>query len=173
VLNTDDEGAISGGQYYGDSGQIDMLWTPLQPHQGGHERNKRGNPHLDIKEVLAIWRESVDEDLRKQWLNIDPTEEDRVLPETTAIATTEQPAADTATSVAAASAGTPATASVSGSTAAAAETVEISGGIAAAAASETTVAAEAPAAAQGTGVAEGAGGAEGAGSAETSGSTSP
>jgi len=101
VLNTDNEGLISGGQYYGDSGQIDMLWTPLQPHAGGSERNKRGNPHLDIKEVLAIWRDSVDEDLRKQWLNIDPTEEDRVLPETTAVATTEQPGAATAANEAA------------------------------------------------------------------------
>jgi len=97
VLNTDQEGAIVGGQYFGDSGQIDMLWTPLQPYPGGHERNKRGNPHLDVKEVLAIWRESVDEDLRKKWLNIDPTEEDRVLPDTTAIATVEQPAAETST----------------------------------------------------------------------------
>jgi hypothetical protein len=102
VLNTDNEGSISGGQYYGDSGQIDMLWTPLQPYAGGHERNKRGNPHLDIKEVLAIWRDSVDEDLRKKWLNIDPTEEDRVLPETTAIAATEQPAAPTTADPAAA-----------------------------------------------------------------------
>jgi len=94
VLDTDETGSVTGGRFYGDSGQIDMLWTPLQPYQGGHERNKRGNPHLDVKEVLAIWRESVDEDLRKKWLNIDPTEEDRVLPpETTAaVATTETPA---------------------------------------------------------------------------------
>jgi len=92
VLDTDETGSITGGRFQGDSGQIDMLWTPLQPYQGGHERNKRGNPHLDIKEVLAIWRESVDEDLRKKWLNIDPTEEDRILPETTAVATTEAPA---------------------------------------------------------------------------------
>ena len=92
VLDFDDNGAIRGGRYYGDSQQIDMLWTPLKPAQGGHERNKRGNPHLDIKEVLAIWRESVPEDLRKKWLNIDPTEEDRMLPPTEAVAVTEKPA---------------------------------------------------------------------------------
>ena len=92
AVDMDETGSIVGGRFYGDSGQIDMLWTPLQPYPGGHDRNKRGNPHLDVKEVLAIWRESVDEDLRKKWLNIDPTEEDRVLPETTAVAATEQPA---------------------------------------------------------------------------------
>jgi hypothetical protein len=115
TLNTDDTGAISGGQYYGDSAQIDMLWTPLQPYPGGHERNKRGNPHLDIKEVLAIWRESVNEDLRKQWLNIDPTEEDRVLPETTAIATTEPPAAGTTSEAVSATTATAVEASASSS----------------------------------------------------------
>ena len=91
VLDLDDEGAIRGGRFYGDSQQIDMLWTPLKPVQGGEEGNERGNPHLNIKEVLAIWRDSVEEDLRKKWLNIDPTEEDRILPPSTAVATTEQP----------------------------------------------------------------------------------
>jgi hypothetical protein len=81
VLDLNEEGTITGGRYYGDSGQIDMLWAPLKPAQGGDERNKRGNPHLSVREVLAIWRESVPEDLRTQWLNIDPTEEDRVLSE--------------------------------------------------------------------------------------------
>ena len=80
VLDLDEGGAITGGRFYGDSNQIDMLWTPLQPVQGGQEKNKRGNPHLNIKEVLAIWRESVPEDLRKKWLNVDPTQEDRILP---------------------------------------------------------------------------------------------
>lgn len=131
TLNTDNEGSITGGQFVADSAQIDMLWTPLQPYPGGHERNKRGNPHVDIKEVLAIWRESVDEDLRKKWLNIDPTEEDRVLPETTAIAATEQPAAaatteaaaTTASSTASPAADAPATAT----TATTSATVAVSG----------------------------------------------
>jgi len=80
VLDTNDAGEITGGRFYGDSQQIDMLWAPLAPAQGGEEKNKRGNPHVNVKDVLAIWRESVPEDLRKKWLNIDPTDEDRVLP---------------------------------------------------------------------------------------------
>jgi hypothetical protein len=79
VLDLDEAGSITGGRFAGDSAQIDMLWTPLQPAQGGQEKNKRGNPHLNIKEVLAIWRDSVPEDLRNKWLNIDPTDEDRIL----------------------------------------------------------------------------------------------
>jgi hypothetical protein len=85
VLDLDEEGTIRGGRFYGDSAQLDMLWTPLQPAQGGEEKNKRGNPHMNVKEVLALWRESVSEDLRNKWLNIDPTDEDRVLSPTEAI----------------------------------------------------------------------------------------
>jgi hypothetical protein len=80
VLDTNADGQITGGRYLGDSARIDMLWTPLKPVQGGEEGNKRGNPHVDVKQVLAIWRESVSEDIRNQWLNVDPTEEDRILP---------------------------------------------------------------------------------------------
>ncbi len=111
VLDTDETGSITGGRFHGDSGQIDMLWAPRQPYQGGHEHNKRGNPHLDVKEVLAIWRESVDEDLRKKWLNIDPTEEDRLLPpaESTTVATTETPAPAAAATTETTAPATPAT----------------------------------------------------------------
>jgi hypothetical protein len=92
ILDVDDEGAIRGGRYFGDSQQIDMLWTPRKPTQGGKEGNLRGNPHVDIKEVLAIWRESVPEDLRKKWLNIDPTDEDRLLPPSeAAVAVNDKP----------------------------------------------------------------------------------
>jgi hypothetical protein len=122
VLDLDEEGSIRGGRFYGDSQQIDMLWTPLKPAQGGEEGNRRGNPHLNIKEVLAIWRDSVDEDLRKKWLNVDPTEEDRVLPPSAVVAATEvqsteskptekpaeTPAADSATPASVASTATPA-----------------------------------------------------------------
>jgi hypothetical protein len=89
VLNTNAEGTITGGQYYGDSARIDMLWTPLKPVQGGEKGNERGNPHVSVKEVLAIWRESVSEDVRKKWLNVDPTEEDAILPEPATVATSE------------------------------------------------------------------------------------
>lgn len=80
VLNLDDDGNVTGGRYMGDSGRIDMLWTPLKPIQGGKKGNERGNPHIDVAEALALWRESVPEDIRNQWLNVDPTEEDRILP---------------------------------------------------------------------------------------------
>ena len=60
--------------------------------QGGTEGNKRGNPHLDVKEVLAIWRESVPASLREQWLNIDPTEEDRLIPQSPASESAIEPA---------------------------------------------------------------------------------
>lgn len=77
-LNLNDEGEIVGGSYYNDSARIDMLWTPLHPVQGGTPGNDRGNPHIDVKEVLAIWRDSVPEEIRGKWWNIDPTEEDAI-----------------------------------------------------------------------------------------------
>ena len=76
LLDLDDEGKVTGGRYLSDSERIDMLWTPLTPAQGGQEGNERGNPHVDVKEVFDIWRESVPAELREKWLNIDPTEED-------------------------------------------------------------------------------------------------
>lgn len=79
TLDLDKDGLITAGRYYGDTQMVDMLWTPLKPVQGGQKGNERGNPHMDIKEVLAIWRESVSEKTRKEWLNVDPTEEDRVV----------------------------------------------------------------------------------------------
>ena len=79
TLDLDEAGNVVGGRYFGDSRRIDMLWAPLRPTQGGEEGNERGNPHVDVNEVLAIWRESVPEEYRADWINIDPTEEDRVL----------------------------------------------------------------------------------------------
>jgi hypothetical protein len=65
VLDLDKDGVISAGRYYGDTQMVDMLWTPLKPVQGGQKGNERGNPHMDIKQVLAIWRDSVSEKTRK------------------------------------------------------------------------------------------------------------
>lgn len=130
ALDLDEKGEIRGGRYFGDSNQIDMLWTPLQPYQGGKEKNKRGNPHLDVKEVLAIWRESVPAELRDKWLNIDPTEEDRVLPPAEAVAASDKPAA--------ADAASPAAPATEGSTPASAATANT--------APTTTTASETPAA---------------------------
>ena len=79
ALDLDKDGKIVGGRYYGDSAKIDMLWTPLKPTQGGKEGNESGNPHLDAKTILSMWRESAPMDLRKKWMNIDPTDEDKVV----------------------------------------------------------------------------------------------
>ncbi len=79
TLDLNEEGEITGGRYFGDSARVDMLWTPQQPVQAGEEGNENGNPYVDVKEVLAMWRESVPEDLRNQWFNIDPTDEDRII----------------------------------------------------------------------------------------------
>lgn len=38
----------------GNSARIDMLWVPLRPKAAGEKGNERGNPHIDIDEVLAI-----------------------------------------------------------------------------------------------------------------------
>jgi hypothetical protein len=77
-LLLDDDGKIVGGEYYRDSSQMDMLWIPMHPAQGGDEGNKRGNPHVDVKKVLALWRSSVSKDLRSKWYNIDPIDLDRI-----------------------------------------------------------------------------------------------
>lgn len=119
ALDLDEQGQITGGHYYGDSARIDMLWAPLQPVQGGKKGNERGNPHLDAKEILAIWRESVSEDIRNKWLNIDPTDEDRILSDeekAQLAAEKEAAAADKAATTAAAGDGESATDAPSRST---------------------------------------------------------
>jgi len=78
-LELDEDGRIVGGVYFRDSDRIDMLWTPLKPAPGGEEGNLRGNPHVDIDTVLALWRDSVPAEAREKWLNIDPTDADRVI----------------------------------------------------------------------------------------------
>ena len=93
TLNLDDEGNIIGGQYHQDSSRIDILWAPINPCQGGTEGNERGCPYIDTKEVLAIWRESVPEELRMKWFNIDPPPEDQIHPEGEELADAE-PVAD-------------------------------------------------------------------------------
>ncbi len=79
TLDLNEEGEITGGEYYEDSARVDMLWTPQKPVPSGEEGNENGNPYVDVKEVLAMWRESVPEDLRGKWFNIDPTDEDRIV----------------------------------------------------------------------------------------------
>jgi hypothetical protein len=75
-LNSDRE--IVGGYFYRGSSIIDLLWIPLQPKPGGKEGNKRGNPHVDVDKVLAIWRDSVPSNVRNKWLVVDPPAKDRL-----------------------------------------------------------------------------------------------
>lgn len=71
-------GEIVGGSFYNDSAIIDMLWLPLLPKQGRQTGNELGNPHVDVSQVLAIWRESAAAEEREKWLIVDPPKEDRV-----------------------------------------------------------------------------------------------
>ena len=66
------------GYFFRGSSQIDMLWIPVQPKQGRKPGNERGNPHVDVDEVLAIWRDSVPADVRNKWPVIDPPAADRI-----------------------------------------------------------------------------------------------
>jgi len=78
-LDLNENGEIVGGVFYSNSAMIDMLWLPLRPKQGREKGNEPGNPHLDVDEVLSIWRESVPKELRAKWPVIDPPKEDRIL----------------------------------------------------------------------------------------------
>jgi hypothetical protein len=77
-LYLNSQGEIIGGNFYADSAIIDMLWLPLRPKQGRQKGNESGNPHIDVNQVLAIWRESASPEEREQWLIVDPAREDRV-----------------------------------------------------------------------------------------------
>jgi hypothetical protein len=78
-LQLDDAGSIVGGSYYRDSSQIDMLWVPLGPKEPGQPGNQRGNPHVSVAEVLAMWRESTSDELRNIWPIVDAPAQERLL----------------------------------------------------------------------------------------------
>ncbi len=78
ALDLNEAGDIVGGYFVRGSSLIDLLWIPLQPKQGGKAGNERGNPHVDVDQVLAVWRDSVPADERRQWLVVDPPKEDRL-----------------------------------------------------------------------------------------------
>jgi len=82
LLELDAGGNIIAGHYQRDSGRVDMLWTPLEPVQGGQDGNRGGNPHLNLEEVLSIWRESVDGELLAKWVNVDPSDAERAIAKT-------------------------------------------------------------------------------------------
>jgi len=79
TLSLNQAGEITGGYFHRDSAFIDLLWIPVNPKQGGQRDNERGNPYVNVKEVLAIWRASVDEEARKTWPVIDLAPEDQIL----------------------------------------------------------------------------------------------
>jgi hypothetical protein len=70
-LDLNEAGEIVGGYYYRDSSRIDLLWIPLAPVQGGEQGNERGNPYVDVNEVVALWRASVPQDLVGRWVMIN------------------------------------------------------------------------------------------------------
>jgi hypothetical protein len=76
-LNLNSQGEITGGDFYRGSSMIDMLWLPVRPKQGKTEGNMRGNPHVNVSQVLAIWRASVSDEVRQKWPVADPPKEDR------------------------------------------------------------------------------------------------
>jgi hypothetical protein len=90
MLYLNNDGRIIGGTYMRDSSIIDMLWVPLNPKQGGAKGNERGNPYIKVDTILAIWRESVDEETRNKWYTVDPAKLDRIT-ESSALAATDEP----------------------------------------------------------------------------------
>ena len=56
LLDLDSAGNVWADYYFRDSSQIDLLWVSRYPAAGGQEGNKQGNPHLNVNEVLALWR---------------------------------------------------------------------------------------------------------------------
>jgi len=79
MLELDASGNVSGGYYFRDSSQIDLLWVARFPAPGGQEGNKQGNPHLDVNEVISLWRQSVDQELVEKWVNVEPVAPDRTI----------------------------------------------------------------------------------------------
>jgi len=80
MLSLNDKGEIVGGEYFGDSDRIDLLWVPHKPTPGGTRGNERGNPYLKLDTVMQLWRASVPAELRGKWVHADPLPEDRVDP---------------------------------------------------------------------------------------------
>ncbi len=79
LLDLNSQGEIIGGRFHRNSSRIAMLWLPLQPKAGRQPGNRLGNPHLNVQQVLSIWRDSVPAELRQKWVVVDPPREDRLL----------------------------------------------------------------------------------------------
>ena len=70
-LALDEQGHVVGGEHYPDSSRIDMLWLPKPPVVAGQEGNQRGNPPVDVNQVVALWRESVPDEICQRWHNYE------------------------------------------------------------------------------------------------------
>lgn len=94
-LDLNPGGEIVGGEFYSDSARIDMLWVPLLPKASKQPGNERGNPNIKVDTILAIWRDSVPEEIRHRWLVADPAPADRVTDtaSATALVPVQNPAA--------------------------------------------------------------------------------
>ena len=79
MLQLDARGDIVGGYYYRDSDRIDFVWVPWKPKKSGEAGNERGNPYVDVSQVMEIWRKSVSREVRRRWLIVDLAEEDRAV----------------------------------------------------------------------------------------------
>jgi hypothetical protein len=73
MLNLDAKGKIVSGYYFYDSSRIDLLWAPLAVLPGGTDGNERGNPYINVNEIISIARDSVPDDLIAKWPNPVPT----------------------------------------------------------------------------------------------------
>jgi hypothetical protein len=65
TLGLDDKGRIVGGTALSDSGYF--LWLPLYAVQGKADGSAPGNPHLDVRKVIALARAAADCDTQKKF----------------------------------------------------------------------------------------------------------
>ena len=77
-----------------------MVAGQIYPGPGDQRRqagNERGNPYVDVDQVLAVWRDSVPAEERNKWPVVDPPAADRIADTshlTGMIPLQEQPSAD-------------------------------------------------------------------------------
>jgi hypothetical protein len=65
TLALDDNGKIIGGTALSDSGYF--LWIPLYPVQAKEDGSAPGNPHVDVKKVIALARASAIPEVQKKF----------------------------------------------------------------------------------------------------------
>jgi hypothetical protein len=65
TLALDDAGKVIGGTALSDSGYF--LWIPLYAVQGTQDGSVPGNPHIDVKKVIALAREAAIPEVQKEF----------------------------------------------------------------------------------------------------------